>query len=194
MSDRMPPIPADQQTPAQQAVSREMAAGRRGAVVGPFVATLRSPEFTRRLQALGEYLRYDHALEPRLREMVILLTARDWTQEFEWATHVQTALDSGLSREVIDAIADLRRPRRMREDEAVLYDFFHELRRDRAVSDATYASAVAAFTERGVVDLVGAVGYYSTLAMIMSVARTPLPAGYTPRLKPLPESRDDGRR
>lgn len=188
MSDRMPPIPVDRQTPAQQAVSRELVAGRRGAVVGPFVATLRSPEFTRRLQALGEYLRYDHALEPRLREMVILLTAREWTQEFEWATHVQTALDAGLSEEVVDAIADRRRPPRMGDDEAILYDFFHELGRERAVGDATYARAVAAFTERGVIDLVGAVGYYSLLAMIMSVARTPLPAGHTPRLRPVSDA------
>src|SRR5687768_2418011 len=81
---RLPPIPSEQLTPDQEAAVQEMVAGRRGAVIGPFIATLRSPELTRRLQRLGEYLRYDAALPEKLREMTILLTAREWTQGFEW--------------------------------------------------------------------------------------------------------------
>lgn len=181
--DRMPPIPLEQLTPAQQTAAAEIASGRRGAVSGPFVPALRSPEFTRRLQALGEYLRYDHTLEPRLREMAILLTAREWTQEYEWAIHAPIAVEAGLAPEIIEAIADRRRPSPMRADEAVLFDFCTELRDNQSVSDDTYARAVSAFTEQGVVDLIGAVGYYSTLAMLMNVARTPVPPGRVPRLR-----------
>ena len=182
----MPPIPADQMTPAQRAAADEISSGRRGAVIGPFIPALRSPELTRRLQRVGEYLRYDSALPPALRELAILLTAREWTQAFEWDVHAPLAAAAGLSPSVIDAVADGRRPERMDGSEAILYDFCTELYRGRSVSDATYAAAVTAFGEQGVIDLVAIAGYYTMLAMIMNVARTPLPAGRSPGLRPFP--------
>jgi 4-carboxymuconolactone decarboxylase len=171
----MPPIPADHMTADQRAAVEEIASGPRGALIGPFIPSLRSPEFMRRLQRLGQYLRYDNALGQRLTEMAILLTAREWRQDFEWYVHAPLAAQSGLAGATIDAIAAGRRPGQMREDEAIVHDVFDELKRDRAVSDATYARAAAAFSEQGVIDLVGAIGYYSTLAMIMNTARTPAP-------------------
>jgi len=181
----MPPIPTEQMTSAQREVAQEMASGRRGAVIGPFVPALRSPEFTRRLQKVGEYLRYEPALPPKLREMAILLTAREWTQHFEWDVHAPLAEQAGLARGIIDAIATGRRPTSMAAEEALLYGFYMELQQTRGMTDATYADAVAAFGEQGVIDLVGIIGYYTTLAMIMNVARTPLPADKTPVLRPL---------
>lgn len=171
----MPPIPADRMTPAQRAAVEEIVSGRRGDLYGPFVPALRSPEFLRRLQRVGEYLRYDPALPPRLREMAILLTAREWTQEFEWHVHAPLALEAGLASPVVDAIRDRRRPADMDDEESLVYDFFDELQRSHAVSDRTFALAVRALGEQGVIDLVGVIGYYTTLAMIMNVARTPVP-------------------
>jgi 4-carboxymuconolactone decarboxylase len=181
----MPPIPVEQMTPAQREVAQEMIAGPRGAVIGPFVPALRSPEFTRRLQKVGEYLRYEPALPPRLREMAILLVAREWTQQFEWDAHAPIAEAVGLPRGIVDAIAAGRRPTPMPPEEALLYGFYLELQRTRAMTDTTYAEAVAAFGEQGVIDLVGILGYYTTLAMIMNVARTPPADGTTPALRPL---------
>jgi 4-carboxymuconolactone decarboxylase len=173
-------------TAAQRQAAREISAGRRGGVYGPFVPALRSPELTRRLQALGEYLRYDNSLQPRLREMVILVIAREWTQEFEWDVHAPSALTAGLPPATIAAIADGRRPDAMGEDEASIWDFISELLHTRGVSDATYARSVSVLGEQGVIDLIGTVGYYTTLAMIMNVARTPLPEGRAPVLRRLP--------
>lgn len=184
--DRLPPVPADQMTSAQRAVAAEISAGRRGALYGPFVPLLRSPELTRRLQKVGEYLRYEPALPSRLREMAILMVAREWTQDFEWDAHAPLAEQEGLARDTIDALADGRRPPAMAADEALVHDFVTELQRSRTVSDATYAGAVAALGEQGVVDLVALTGYYTTLAMIMNVARTPLPEGKPPVLRALP--------
>lgn len=181
----MPPLTADQMTPAQQDAAQELVAGRRGALYGPFVPALRSPELTRRLQKVGEYLRYQPALPPKLRELAIIIVAREWTQDFEWEVHAPLAEREGLARESIDAIAEGRRPP-MAADEAVVYDFLAELRHTRGVSDATYASAVALLREQGVIDLVALAGYYAMLAMIMNVARTPLPEGRAPVLPPLP--------
>lgn len=182
----MPPIPAEQMTPAQREAARELASGVRGAVYGPFVPALRSPELTRRLQRVGEYLRYEPAVPPKLREMAIILVAREWTQDFEWDVHAPLAVTEGLPPAVVDAIADGRRPSTLADDETLLYDFFFELHRSRTLSDATYAKAIDALGEQGVVDLVALIGYYTTLAMLMNVARTSLPTGSTPVLPALP--------
>jgi 4-carboxymuconolactone decarboxylase len=181
----MPPIPTTKQTAAQRAAARELAATPRGGVIGPFVPALRSPEFMTRLQRLGEYLRYHSALGPRLTELVILLTARAWTQQFEWSLHAETARAAGLRAATIAAIAAGRKPARLEADEAVVYDFFNELESTRSVGDATYARARTALGEQGIVDLLGVAGYYATLAMLLNVARTPLPRARRPRLRPL---------
>jgi 4-carboxymuconolactone decarboxylase len=150
-------------------------------VIGPFIPALRSPELMRRLQRLGEYLRYDNVLGPRLTELAILLTARAWTQQLEWGYHTASAAEQGVPEHVIAAIAQGKRPARMARKEAVVYDFFESLERRRSVGDATYRRAVAALGEAGVIDLIGVIGYYTTLAMILNVARTPPPRG-APRL------------
>jgi 4-carboxymuconolactone decarboxylase len=181
----MPPLPSARLTRAQRTAVRELESGPRGKVIGPFVPALRSPELMSRLQRLGEYLRYDNVLGRRLTELAVLLTARSWTQQFEWALHSEIAAAEGVPRAVIDAIAAGRKPRALRSGDAAVYDFFVELRRTQAVTDSTYARAVAELGEAGVIDLIGVIGYYSTLAMIMNVARTPLPPGYTPQLAPL---------
>lgn len=175
--DRMPPLRDAELSAAQRAAAAELAAGPRGGVVGPFIAALRSPELMTRLQRLGEYLRYRNALGPRLTELAILITARAWSQPFEWALHVDEAEARGIARATIAAIARHRKPARMPADEGVVYDYLGELHAKQAVSDATYARAVAAFGEAGVVDLTAVAGYYTTLAMILNVARTPVPPG-----------------
>ncbi len=184
-ADRMPPIPARKMTRRQRQAVAEISAGPRAGVVGPFIPALRSPELMSRLQKLGEYLRFENALGPRLTELTILLTARTWTQQFEWAIHVATAEQRGVSRRAIAAIAAGRRPAALRKDEAVIYAFFKQLETKQTVGDAVYARAVAAFGEAGVVDLLALIGYYTTLAMILNVARTPLPRGAQPGLRPL---------
>jgi len=184
--DRMPPLRDAELSAEQRAAAAELAAGPRGGVVGPFVAALRSPELMTRLQRLGEYLRYRNALGPRLTELAILITARAWSQPFEWAMHVGEAEARGISRATIVAVARRRKPVRVPADEAILYDFLRELHVKQSVSDATYARAVAAFGEAGVVDLTAVAGYYSTLAMILNVTRTPVPPGKRSPLAKLP--------
>jgi 4-carboxymuconolactone decarboxylase len=184
--DRMPPLPSEALTEAQRAAVAELASVRGIALRGPWIPLLRSPEAMRRVRALGDYLRFDSVLPPRLSEFLILLTAREWTQQYEWAVHEAIALESGVTQEVVDAIADGRRPEPMSADEAALYALHSELVRHHGVSDATFTTAVQRFGEQGVIDAVGIVGYYSLLAMVMNVARTPVPGDGPSRLRPLP--------
>ena len=180
MNDRMPPLAADKMTAAQRKAAEEMTAGPRKGVKGPFVPLLRSPELLSRTRALGDYLRFRSALPPRLSEFTILLTARHWAQNYEWDVHAPIAREAGVTTDTIAAILAGRRPSSLSDDEAVIYDFCDELQRTHAVTDATYARALARFGEKGVIDLVGIQGYYSLLAMVLNTARTPVAPGHQP--------------
>jgi len=181
--DRMPVIPADKLTDAQKKAIEEFKAARSADVSGPFVPLLRSPEVLSRARALSDYLRFRSVLPPRLSEFVILMTARQWTQNYEWNAHEPLARKGGLSADIIKAIAEGRRPAQMAEDEEILYTFCDELAKNHGVSDATYARAVGKFGEQGVIDTIGIAGYYTMIAMVLNTARTPLPGGAKPALR-----------
>jgi 4-carboxymuconolactone decarboxylase len=185
--DRMPPIAAEKMTAEQRKAADEFAAGRGYSARGPFAVMLRSPEVMLRAKAMGDYLRFRNVLPKRVSEMVILITAREWTQQYEWAYHYGFAVEEGLAKSTIEAIAEGRRPEGMKEDEAVAYDFSIELHKRRSVSDATYARALKLFGEQGIVDLIGVSGYYTFNAMMMNVARSPLDIENVPPLKHLPD-------
>jgi 4-carboxymuconolactone decarboxylase len=184
--DRMPPIAADKLTEAQKKAIEEFKAARSAEVTGPFIPLLRSPEVMSRARAMGDYVRFRSVLPPRLSEFVILLTAREWTQNYEWSAHEPAARKAGLKDDVIKAIADGRRPEHMAEDEEILYTLCDELRRNHSVSDATYARALAKFGEQGIIDAIGITGYYTLLSMVMNTARTPLPGASKAGLAPFP--------
>ena len=171
----MPAIAPEHWSDAQRRAAAEISSGPRGGVVGPFIAALRSPECMRRLQHFGAYLRYESAIEPRLREMVILLTARRYRQDFEWVTHEGPARAAGVPPATIDAIRTGTAPASLAADEATIVECCAVLFDDGRLPDALYARAVEVLGEPGVIDVVCAVGYYTTLALIMNVTRTALP-------------------
>jgi 4-carboxymuconolactone decarboxylase len=183
--DRLPPIPEAQWTPEQREHAREIIEGPRGALISPFVPLLRSPELMTHAQRMGEYLRYRSAIGLRLSELAILVTARQWSQQVEWAIHAPIAEREGIAPETIQAIAEGRRPVTMNDDEALVHDFCIELHRNRGVSDITWSAAQKCFGEQGVVNLLGINGYYTLLSMVMNAARTTVPASSAPRLPDL---------
>ena len=147
---------------------------------------LRSPELMGRVRGLSDYVRFNGALPPRLSEFVILVTARQWSQAYEWAAHYPLAVKGGLNPEIAKAIGDGRRPHGMAEDEEALYDFCTELLQNRSVSDATYARAVAKFGERALLDTIGLMDHYSLIGMVLNTARTPVAPGESPLLERFP--------
>jgi 4-carboxymuconolactone decarboxylase len=183
--ERMTPIPKDKMSDAQKKAAAEFEAAR-GTLTGPWQVMLRSPEMINRARGLSDYLRFKSSLPPRLSELVILITAREWAQQYEWNAHHPLALKGGLDPAIAKAVGEGRRPEKMAEDEAILYDFCMELHRNRSVSDATYARAVGKFGEQGVVDAVGLSGWYTLVAMVLNTARTPLPDGAAPAIAPFP--------
>jgi 4-carboxymuconolactone decarboxylase len=186
MAERLPPIPADRLTAEQKKVLDDIQSGPRGAGVrGPFNALLRSPELCDLVQRVGAYVRYGTSLPQRLNELAICMAGRKWTAQYEFYAHRRLGIQAGLKPEILDAVAAGRRPDGMDADEAAIYDFATELLSNGQVSDARYDAIKAKFGERGVMDLVGAVGYYSLVSMVLNVAQVPLPPGEAAPLKPL---------
>jgi 4-carboxymuconolactone decarboxylase len=175
--DRFKPLTWEQLTPEQKTMVNDLLGGTRTSLNGPFNVLLRSPEMGNIAQKLGEYLRFHTSVPTRLNEMAILMTARWWSAQYAWTTHRPLAEQAGLSPAVADDIAAGRRPARMQADETIVYDFVTELRERRRVSDQTFAAAVGLLGERGVTDLIGLMGYYDLVSMVVNVDRYPLPNG-----------------
>ncbi len=184
-TDRLPPLPPERWTDAQRAEAEPIIRGPRGALVSPFAPLMRSPELMGHAQRMGEYLRYRSGVGLRLSELAILVTARQWSQQVEWAIHAPIALREGIAADTIDAIAQGRRPADLPDDDALVHDFCCELHRNHGVSDATWAAAVGRFGEGGAIDLVAINGYYTLLSMVMNAARTEVPPSTAAPLRDL---------
>src|SRR5476649_1099581 len=117
---RFAPLKTEEMTPPQKALAEQLAAPPRNGNINnpPFRAYARSPEMAQKLTSLAEYLRWHSSLPPRLSELAILITAREWTAQYEWYAHYPLALKGGLDPDVADAIAAGKRPDGMKEDEA----------------------------------------------------------------------------
>ncbi len=183
---RLPAIPPDQYTDQQKKAAADFLAARKVPVFGPFEPLMYSPEVMSQARAMGDYLRYKSGVGNTLSELAILVTAREWTQDYEWHVHAPLAAKAGIRPDIIEAIRDGRRPVGMSEDEEIVYDVSSELHKNKRVSDRTFVRAEQRFGKPAVVDLVGINGYYTLLAMELNAARYPLPKDGTP-LPRLPE-------
>ncbi len=91
--DRLPPIPPANYDEAQKKAAEEFLAARKVPVFGPFHPLMRSPELMNVARSMGDYLRYKSALGTTLSELVILVSAREWAQDYEWYVHAPIALN-----------------------------------------------------------------------------------------------------
>ena len=197
IQERFKRIPVTEMTPPQKQYFEALMAGPvsgtgsaavvQGAtsVGAPFNVYMRSPVLAEQFRKTGEYIRFNSTIPARLNEFAILITARQWTAQYEWFAHHRLALKAGLSPEVAADLALGKRPANMKPDEEAVYNFCSELYSTHAVSDANYKAVLDLYGEQGVVDLIAVSGYYVMVAMILNVNRTPLPAGNELPLKPL---------
>jgi 4-carboxymuconolactone decarboxylase len=176
-STRFPPLKPEEMTPAQKTWADLISAPPRNAkfVNPPYRAYIRNPELATRLSALSDYLRWNSSLPPRLSEFAILITARQWTAQYEWYAHYPLAIKGGLDPKIAADLAAGRRPDSMKDDEAAVYDLASELYRDKKVSDAVYKAAVSQFGEKGVMDIIGIIGYYDLVSMTLITMQAAAP-------------------
>jgi 4-carboxymuconolactone decarboxylase len=182
--ERLPTIPTAQYTEEQKRAAADFESARKTPIFGPFEPLMYSPQLMSSARGMGDYLRYKSAIGNTMSQFVILLTAREWTEDYEWSVHYPLALEAGIRKEVADDIAAGRRPTTMSHDQETVFNFTTELLRNKRVSDATFERAKSLLGTRGVVDLTGIVGYYTLIAMQLNVAQYPATPGKG--LSPLP--------
>jgi 4-carboxymuconolactone decarboxylase len=170
-------------TPAQREVAAEITAGPRGEVRGPFIALIHNPELARRLQKLGEHLRWQGKLPPKLKELAVLVTARRWTCQHEWFMHSKLALEAGLASEVVRSIQDGKEPKGLSDEEKAVYTFCKEVHATGRAGDAAFAAIEKRYGLDGALELIAINGYYTLMAMVLNTAGLPLPGNVAPPLK-----------
>lgn len=176
---RLPDLSPEQMTPRQRELSDRITK-RRGHTRGPYVAWLHSPGMADPAEALAAYARYECSLSRKLREFSILITARFWDAQYSWNSHVGKAVEAGIDAETVRAIAEKRRPQFKAEDERVFFAFSMEMLEQHFVSDETYRAAQAMFGNEGLVDIVGCIGNFSMLAMLLNTFQVDLQPGAVP--------------
>jgi 4-carboxymuconolactone decarboxylase len=180
---RFKPLSYAEMTPEQKVMTHDVLTGERGSMNGPYNVLLRSPEMGDLAQKYGAYLRFHSSVPKKLNEFAILITAKYWNSQYEWYAHHKYGIQAGLSPALIATLADGERPRPMEADEETVYNFCIELLDTKHVSDATFEAAKQRLGERGVVDLIGVVGYYQLVSMLLNVDGYPLPDDAKPELK-----------
>lgn len=185
---RFAPLKLDELTPEQRAWADAITAPPRNAKFTnpPYRAYIHNPELAPRLSALSDYLRWNTSLAPRLSEFAILITARQWSAQYEWFAHYPLAIKAGLDPQTAADIANGVRPAAMKDDEAAVYEFAMALYRDKKVPDQVYKAALDKFGERGIMDIIGLIGYYDLVSMTLITMEAKAPNDSVP---PLPEVR-----
>jgi 4-carboxymuconolactone decarboxylase len=158
-------------TPEQKSLTDRALAGR--GAIGSFNIMLRSPELSEIVRGTSG-TRTRSELSPKITELAILMNARYWTTQFEWLVHRQAAEQAGLNKETIEAIRTGQLPSDMEPSVSVVYNFLRELLTTKQVGDPTYAAAKAFLGEKGIVDLIGLVGFYQVTSLMMNVDRYPM--------------------
>lgn len=169
-------------TAEQKLVCEETSAGKRGKVPTPMVAWLRNPELARRGQHLGELLRFDTALGPRLTELAILVCARHWTSHHEWNAHKQLALSAGLEPGVIAAIAAGEPPHLNDAQGDIVLRVSQGMLRQGRLDASLYSEALHLLGETALVELVATLGYYCLVSLTLNAFELGLPENVAPEL------------
>jgi 4-carboxymuconolactone decarboxylase len=152
---------------------------------GPFAVWLHAPAFGQKAQQLGAFCRYQTSLPPRLSEFAIIVIGRLWRAQYEWEAHAPIAEKAGVAAATIKDVKAGRRPRAAPADELAIYDFIHQLHRDRRVSDQAYRQVNDLLGDTGTVELVGILGYYTLISMTLNVFQVPTESDKAPFREPV---------
>jgi 4-carboxymuconolactone decarboxylase len=172
-SKRFPQIKLEETSGAQRAMADRMLKETRAGITGPWNVALRSPGMATGFIELYNYFKNTSELGPRLVEMGICTTAREFDVAYEWQVHQPLAVQAGVSAAALADIRDGRAPRGLKPDEQAVYDFATEFLRKHFVSDATFDRTKSLLGEKNTVDLAALVGTYVTFGAILNVGEVP---------------------
>ena len=178
---RLSSVTREQLKPEDQKHYDEIA-GSRGSIRGPYGILLHSPDLAARVASTGAYVRFDFDMPNSLKEVVILATARELRNQYEFTAHARLARQAGVSEDTIRAIAQGTAPQGLSGEEDLLVRYTHELLRDRKISDATFNAAKSKYGDQGLVELTALIGHYLLVGQILTAFEVDLAPGMTPEM------------
>jgi 4-carboxymuconolactone decarboxylase len=148
----------------------------RGALQGPFTMFLHCPELAGRLAHLGAFVRFEGSLDMRVRVLAAMTVAREYEAVYVWGAQTGGARRQGVPETTITAIRD-NHSRGISPEDAEIVEFTRQLLRRHRIDDATADRMRARFGDDGFIQLTGAIGYYSMLAMTVNACELEAAAG-----------------
>ena len=164
---RLPPITSKDQVAAKDHATFDSIVASRGAVQGPFTMFLHSPELAGRVAHLGAYVRFEGSLDMRVRVLAAMTVAREFEAVYVWGAQTGGARRQGVPEETITAIRD-NHLRGIPPEDAEIIEFTQQLLRRHRVDEASFKKMQTRFGNDGLIQLTGAIGYYSLLAMTVN--------------------------
>lgn len=154
----------------------------RGGVARNYAALLNNPQAAGRMATLGGYARFETTMDPRIKTLAVLTTAREANGHYVWTVNQRAAQEAGVSEDIVQAIHEFRAPAGLEAKDAQVVQFVLELLRQHRISDATFEALRSQVGDAGVVDVLVVVGYYYTLAHCLQALEVELPEGQTSAL------------
>ena len=176
------PIASRESVPQDQLAAFDELVSQRGSVpdTGPIAIMINVPELTRRGEHLRAYVRGDESsLTANVRELAMILTAREMDCQFIWNAHAAFGRRAGLSDELVDNLRDKRDLPDLSADESAVVNYCREFFRTHKVSQKIFDAARSQFGVRGLVELTNLMGYYSSLAFNINAFEVGLPDDIT---------------
>jgi 4-carboxymuconolactone decarboxylase len=164
---RLSPITSKDQVPAKDHAIVDAITASRGAIQGPFTMFLHSPELAERVAHLGAYVRFEGSLDMRVRVLAAMTVAREFEAVYVWGAQTGGARRLGVPESTITAIRD-KHTRGMPPEDAQIVEFTKQLLQKHRVDDATFKAMQARFGNDELIQLTGAIGYYTMLAMTVN--------------------------
>lgn len=184
---RLPPVAPDQLSPELRAIHDEISSlvartqeqivvlNEQGALIGPFPAMLRFPQFGVPALVFQRSLSTEARLPKRVREVAILTVGAVFGARYELYAHEITAAEVGLSSSQIATLAAGDRPSGLSDEEAIAYDVSRVLATGRILPASTYRRALELLGIEGIGELVFLISGYCQIAMLLNAFDVPVP-------------------
>ncbi len=186
---RLPPLTETELNDDQRHVWENISDTRRGlnlvgpdgGLVGPFNAMVHAPHIGEHQSRLGHQLRSNTSIEPHLLEVAICTVGAYWRSEFEFWAHRRLALESGVDRDVIEAIRTGTAPPFPDDDrgrgQRLVHSFTSQLLTTGAVEQSIFEPTRRLLGQTGIVELTALIGYYCMISLTLNAFDVPLPDG-----------------
>jgi 4-carboxymuconolactone decarboxylase len=164
---RLPTITGKDQVPEKDRPIVDAITQSRGALQGPFTMFLHCPELAGRVAHLGAFVRFEGSLDMRVRVLAAMTVARELEAAYVWGAQTGGARRLGVPEATITAIRE-NHSRGLPPEDAEIIEFTRQLLRNHRVDEASVRSLQRRFANEGFIELTGAIGYYSMLAMTVN--------------------------